>query len=239
MDTTKKTEYKFGCFSTKPTSHFIIKHLFSEIKKKKKGINIMKLKLIFLAIIFFCANRSLVTSNSVFECLIENIKQYNEYMCSSTDQWKTSRKNVSTKTPKLHKVYALTAVAVSNMNQLKWELIQVSGTYDTYLMRNKHSGEYLCASAMSENKRRLLFASQLSKRESVTNNKCKWRYERVIAEKSTKAYVIWNVEYKNEVLLADAFKAFKNKRSLSLKPVTKTFTFLSFYPDEYKWIVEC
>jgi hypothetical protein len=180
-----------------------------------------------------------------FECLIESLKQPNEYLSSSNDTFRA--KEAMSINPK-HKIYIQFSITVSDVNQIRWNMVQVNGTYDTYLMRNAHSNEYLCAnnkykrsslyiSKYGQNKLlRFMHTTVLSNQELITNNKCKWKFQRIASVKSVKSYIIWNGEYTRETLLVESSEKLKRKRNeVYTSHVSEAFV----DPDERKWMVHC
>ena len=181
--------------------------------------------------------QSVLNENISFECLIYNDEYKHEYLFTSdqldpADYYK-------------RKVYTYPLQHVDVFDLIKWHLIPIGDSNDTFYIMNSHFNEYLCASDFHLDLfelRRKVSTSKLNDAKSMDEHKnCEWRLEPVIDEISMVAdeieklnrFIIWNVAHREPLYAASTlFKTLKNTRNV--------FTWHSIpNSKQFVWHVDC
>ena len=153
---------------------------------------------------------------SKYECIISSNKYHYEFLYASG--------------PKGH-VFAINYMAISNMNELKWELVQYTNTQDKYYIRSKQNGQYLC----SDHQQLAFIRSILNDQDKINRNKmddrCVWRLERTDSDWQYNSYFIKNIHF-DENLFAGNMKLNKTMRYVFMSDKNQS-------SDRFKWFIEC
>jgi hypothetical protein len=191
------------------------------------------LKIIF-TVIFFILIQSISNDNISFECLIHNDEYKHEYLYTSdqldpADYYK-------------RKVYTFPLDRLINsidhldaFDKIKWRLVPVGDSNDTFYMINYQFDEHLCASNIHldlfELRRKV---STVKHDEPIDYKNCEWRLEQqTVADEKLNRFIIWNVKHREPLYAASTlFKTLSYKRNV--------FTWHSIpNSKQFVWIVDC
>ena len=197
-----------------------------------------------LTIAFLISIAGNVLSSKIDYCLIGNEKYPNEFLT-----------NV-----KSNEIFLGQSVSVQDLDTIKWGLIQLNDMDDTYYLKNKNTGLYLCSMSsrskkfykdwMDAKRSKFIYTYSQdhletheygSKHDLVTISgneqdlldHCKWKFERTESDFESTVYVIWNMYFK-EPLYAG------NLNTKSVKYRRNVFLFNKIPKGEdFRWIIEC
>lgn len=174
-----------------------------------------------------------------YECSIENNRFSYGYLLGSKDTFANSNVSIMDQEHNKHRVYVSPQVTVDELDYIKWIFIQTKNSYDTYYLKNKQTGEYLCSEdrVQSKSQKRATYLKYVSSDlrkiiKKELGNDCLWKFSRVESETRSIAYLIFNVLY-NETL----FGGWSKHGRLGRRYVyswNKTPNL-----DEFKWAVDC
>jgi hypothetical protein len=180
-------------------------------------------------------------SNKIENCLIGNEKYPNEFLTNDES----------------NRIFLGQSVSVRDLDTIKWSLIQLNDMYDTYYLKNKNTGLYLCSMPIRTKKmyqnfidskrsihlfgpdnletydgRRDTLVTISEESEEFLDN-CKWKFERAKSDFESSVYVIWNLQFKEPLYAGNLdTRSVKYRRNVFL---------LNNIPknQQFKWIVEC
>jgi hypothetical protein len=197
-------------------------------------LNRNKRVIICKLIAFFFFTTAYASSNNIENCLIGNEKYQNEFLTNDES----------------NEIFLGQSVSIEDLETIKWSLIQLNDMEDTYYLRNKNTGHYLCSMTTRTKKfyqdlidyKRSKFVypfvqDHLETHKLVTVSDeshelldhCKWIFERAGSD----VYVIWNMHYK-EALYGGNLNTGSVKYRRNVLLVNKLPK-----GEEFKWAIEC